>query len=87
MWATAPSNSDAVGWDVPKDDPHCLAWQSSNEKLVTTLYAVSCGWPDRSWPSVEGGVKVSVEVRTNVEDLAGGRSACRCFHIHTDLSF
>jgi hypothetical protein len=84
---TVPSNSDAIGWDVPEDDPRHLGWQASDEKLVTTLYAISHGWPDRSWPSVEGGVEVSVEVRTNIEDLVEERSTCRCFCISTDLSF
>jgi hypothetical protein len=86
-WETAPSNSDGVGRDVPQDDPRCLAWQASDEKLVTTLYAISRGWPNRSWPSMEGGVEVSVEVCTSVGDLAEERSACRCFCISTDLSF
>jgi hypothetical protein len=83
----APSNSDTIGWDVPEDDPCRLVWQASDEKLVMTLYAISRGWPDRSWPSVEGEVEVSVEVHTNVEDIAEERTACRCFRIHTDLSF
>jgi hypothetical protein len=76
-----------MGWDVPQDNLRRLAWQASDENLVTTLYAVSRGWPNRSWPSVEGGVEVSMEVRSSVEDLAEERTACRCFRICTNLSF
>jgi hypothetical protein len=86
-WATAPSNCDTVGWDIPEDNPRRLSWQASDEKLVTTLYAISRGWPDRSWPSVEGGIEVSVEVCTNAGDIAEERTTCRCLRIRTDLSF
>jgi hypothetical protein len=79
-WATAPTNSTS-GWDV--DD---LAWKASNEKLVTTLFAIGHGWPNCHWPSVEEGVEVSVEVRSNLEDSVEKRSICRCFHTCTDLS-
>jgi hypothetical protein len=41
-WETAPTNSD-VGWDIPVDDPRCLAWQASDSKQLTTLHAVSHG--------------------------------------------
>jgi hypothetical protein len=74
-------NSD-IGWDIPEDDPRRLAWQASDAKLVMTTHAVS-----RGWPSIEGGIEVSVEVRSSVGDLAKERPACRCFCIHTDLSF
>jgi hypothetical protein len=80
-WETAPTNSD-VGWDIPVDDPRRLNWQASDSKQLTTLHAVSCGWP-----SVEGGIEVSVEVRSNAGDLAKERTACRCLCIRTDLSF
>jgi hypothetical protein len=73
MWEMAPTNS-GIGWDIPKDDPCRLAWQASDAKLVTALHAMS-----RGWPSVEGGIEVSVEVRSNAGDLAEERSACRCF--------
>jgi hypothetical protein len=73
LWETAPTNSD-ISWDIPEDDPHRLAWQASDAKLVTTMHAMS-----RGWPSVEGGIEVSVEVRSNAGDLAEERSACRCF--------
>jgi hypothetical protein len=83
QWEMAPTNSNS-GWGVPADD---LAWQASDKKLVTTLYAISRGWPNCSWPSVEGGVKVSVEVHSNMEGLVEECAACRCLYIRTDLSF
>jgi hypothetical protein len=63
-----------IGWDIPEDDPRRLAWQASDDTLVTTMHAMSHGWP-----SVEGGIEVSMEVRSNAGDLAEGHSACRCF--------
>jgi hypothetical protein len=81
LWETAPTNGD-IGWDIPEDDPCRLAWQASDHKLFMTSHAVS-----RGWPSVEGGVEVSVEVRTNMGDIAEECTACRCFRIRTDLSF
>jgi hypothetical protein len=80
-WATAPTNSDS-GWDIPEDDPRRLDWQASDVKLATTLHAVICGWP-----SVEGGIEVSVEVHSNMGDLTEECTACRCSCICTDLSF
>jgi hypothetical protein len=65
MWETAPTNSDA-GWDVPADDPHHGDWSAS------AMDAVS-----RDWPSVEGGVEVSVEVCSNAGDIVEERTACR----------
>jgi hypothetical protein len=79
-WETASSNSN-VGWDVPADDPRRLGWQVSDDKQIATLHAVSSGWL-----SVEGGIEVSIEVRSSVGDLTEVRTACRCLCIHTDLS-
>jgi hypothetical protein len=81
MWETALTNSDA-GWDVPADDPHHGDWSAPDAKLLSTMHAMSCGWP-----SVEGGTEALVEVRSNAGDIAKERTACRCFRIHTDLSF
>jgi hypothetical protein len=81
LWETAPTNSD-IGWDIPEDDPRRLAWQGSDTKLVMTTHAMS-----RGWPSVAGGIEVSVEVCSNAEDLVEECTACRCFRIHTDLFF
>jgi hypothetical protein len=69
-WETAPISGD-VGWDIPKDDPRHQEWLGSSAKLVTTLHALSCGWS-----SVEGGVKVSVEVCSDLSD-SEERPTCR----------
>jgi hypothetical protein len=71
MWEMAPTNSDA-GWDVPADDPHREDWSASDTKLFLTMHAMSHGWP-----SVEGGVEVSVEVRSNAGDITEECTACR----------
>jgi hypothetical protein len=76
------STNCEIGWDIPEDDPCRLAWRASDAKLVMTTHAVS-----RGWPSVEGGIEVSVEVCSSMGDLAEEHPACRCFHIHTDLCF
>jgi hypothetical protein len=54
------------------------------------------GWPVVSsaaaWPDLEVGIEVSVEVRSDVEDLSKGDSACRslmiigCFFVSNLLS-
>jgi hypothetical protein len=81
-WEIAPTNSTS-GWNVAGDN---LAWKGLDAKLVNTLYTMSRGWPDCSWPRVDEGVEVLVEVHSSVEGLVGERTTCRCFHIHTDLS-
>jgi hypothetical protein len=81
LWEMAPTNSN-IGWDIPEDDPRRLAWQAFDAKLVSTTHAMSHGWP-----SVEGGIEVSMEVRSNAGDLVEECTACRYFGIHTDLSF
>jgi hypothetical protein len=70
-WATVPTDSDA-GWDLQEDDPRRQAWLLSNEKLFTTCHAMS-----RGWPSVEGGVEVSVEVHLDLKDSEEEHPACR----------
>jgi hypothetical protein len=81
LWETASTNS-VVSWDVPANNPHHRDWQASNNKLLMTVHAVS-----RGWLSVEGGIEVSIEVCSNVGDLARESTAYRCFCIRTDLSF
>jgi hypothetical protein len=81
LWEMAPTNG-SIGWDIPEDDPHRLAWRALGEMLVTTAHALSHGWL-----SVEGGIEVSMEVCSDTGNLAEERAACRCFCIRTDLSF
>jgi hypothetical protein len=85
-WETAPTSGDG-GWDIPEDDPHCQEWLGLRAKLVTTLHAMSCGWP-----SVEGGVEVSIEVCLDLSD-SEERPTCRslvsigCLSVPDLLSF
>jgi hypothetical protein len=78
--------SDA-GWDISEDDPRRQGWLASDAKLVTTLHAMS-----RGWLSVEGGIEVSVEVRSDLLD-SEERPTCRslvsigCHSVPDLLSF
>jgi hypothetical protein len=60
VWLSAPTNSTSDGWGINEDDQR---WVASDEKLFTTLYAMSRG----TWPSVEGGVKVTIDVHSVLE--------------------
>jgi hypothetical protein len=59
-----------------------------DKKLFTTCNAMS-----RSWPSVEGGVEVSIEVHLDLKDSEEERPACRslvfmgCLSVPDLLSF
>jgi hypothetical protein len=71
------------GWGDPAK---YLKWTASQEKLVTTFYAISCGWPDRIWPRVtadlvdEEDVEVPVVFCSDAVGLSAMRSTCRCFY-------
>jgi hypothetical protein len=71
MWEIALTNSDS-GWDVPVDDPRRGDWSAPDTKLFSTVHALSHGWP-----SVEGGVEVSIEVHSNAGEIAEERTTCR----------
>jgi hypothetical protein len=59
-------------------------WVGSDEQLFTTFYTMNRG----TWPSVEKGVEVKIDVHSVLEgSLDKERSACRCLRIRTDLSF
>jgi hypothetical protein len=64
-------SSDA-DWNIPEDDPRRLEWMASDDKLVTTLHAISHGWPN-----MEGGIEVFVEVHSDLSDLEEECPACR----------
>jgi hypothetical protein len=86
QWETALTSSD-VGWGIPEDDPRCQEWLGSKAKLVTTLHAMS-----RGWPSLEGGIEVSIEVHSDLSDPEE-RPTCRslvpigCLSVPDLLSF
>jgi hypothetical protein len=79
IWKAQKARNDVIQWgvDVDSDSSSEGGWLGVPSDLV---------WPDpllkdplrtHSWPSVGGGVKVEVEVRS-VVDGVGGHSACRC---------
>jgi hypothetical protein len=77
----APTNSTDDGWGVAEGDAR---WVSPDEQLFTTFYAMSRG----TWPSVERGVEVKIDVHSVLEgSMDKERSACRCLYIRTDWSF
>jgi hypothetical protein len=79
VWSSAPTNSTDSGWEVAVGDDR---WVGSDESLFTTIHAMSRG----NWPSVERGIKVTVDVHSVLERSTDPeRSACRCFRIRTDL--
>jgi hypothetical protein len=79
-WETAPTNSNN-DWGVIEDDPH--RWVASDEKLFTMFYAMSRG----VWPSMEGGVKVSIDVHSVLKgSVDKEHSACRLLVLVDRLS-
>jgi hypothetical protein len=74
VWESAPTNSTGNGWDVNEDDQQ---WVALDGKLFTTLYAMSRG----IWPSVEGGVEVTIDVHLVLEGSVDKEcSACRLLY-------
>jgi hypothetical protein len=71
------------GWGDPAA---YLKWMASEEKLFTTFYAMSRGWPDHAWPRVtkdlidEEEMDVPIEVCSNAAGPSVLHSTCRCFH-------
>jgi hypothetical protein len=64
QWVAAreSDNDDAGGWNIPEDDPRRQAWIELDSKVVTSYLAINWGWP-----SIEGGVKVSIEVYSDLK--------------------
>jgi hypothetical protein len=54
VWASAPTNCTDDGWGIAEGDEW---WVESDERLFNTLYAMYRG----TWPSVSGGVEVTVD--------------------------
>jgi hypothetical protein len=81
VWLSAPTNSTDDGWGVAEGDDR---WVGSDELLFTMIYAMRRG----TWPSVERGIEVTIDVHSVLEGLMDKEcSACRCLHIRTDLFF
>jgi hypothetical protein len=66
-------SSPLGGWPgVSKDDERRKEWIAS-ESGVTTSYH----FHNRGWPSIEGGVEVTIEVCSDTSRPERERSACR----------
>jgi hypothetical protein len=61
-----------VGWGIPKDNPRRKAWIESDSK-VSVSYPAS----HRGWPCMTGGIEVSIEVHSDLQDSEEDRPACR----------
>jgi hypothetical protein len=74
VWASAPINCTDDSWGVAEGNNQ---WVSSNEQLFKTFYAL---YRD-TWPSVKGGVEVSVDVHSVLEgSVDKERSTCRSLY-------
>jgi hypothetical protein len=74
VWVSAPTNCTDDGWGVAEGNDR---WVSSDEQLFNTLYAMYRG----TWPSVAGGVEVTVNVYSVLEgSLDKERSTCRSLY-------
>jgi hypothetical protein len=74
VWASALTNSTSDGWGVAEGDDR---WVGSDEQLFNTFYAMYRG----TWPSVESGVEVTVDVHSVLEGSMDTEcSTCRCLY-------
>jgi hypothetical protein len=74
VWASAPTNYTDDGWGVTEGDDR---WVGSDERLFNTLYAIYRG----TWPSIAGGVEVTVDVHLVLEGSPDKEcSACRSLY-------
>jgi hypothetical protein len=76
-----PSTLLEDGWDAPVDDKRRAEWSASDSKVSVSNPSITLGWP-----SVEGGVEVSIEVRSDIAEPESGRSTCRSLMIIVCLS-
>jgi hypothetical protein len=76
------------GWGISKDDPRCQVWIESDRRVVTHYLPINQGWL-----SIETGVKVSIEVHSDLKDSEEECPACRslvfmgCLSVPDLLSF
>jgi hypothetical protein len=69
---TPPASSIEEGWPGVLVDEHCETWPSLSNVVLTG----ADGWPDLS-TSIEGGIKVTIEVVTDLGDSQEEHAACR----------
>jgi hypothetical protein len=53
-------------WGIPEDDPRRKTWIESDSRITESYLPIN-----RGWPSVEGGVDVSIEVHSDLKDSGG----------------
>jgi hypothetical protein len=70
-------SSPLEGWPGVSEDDDCRKEWAVSESRVTTSYHTI----NRGWPSIEGGVKVSIEVRSDALNSEEKCSACRSLMI------
>jgi hypothetical protein len=74
VWSSTSPVSTSGSWGVTEGD---YRWVGSDEQLFNTLYAMYRG----IWPSVDGGIEVTVDVHLVLEgSVDKERSACRSLY-------
>jgi hypothetical protein len=95
-WKVKEAQNDAQGWGrdthpsspleegrgAPIDDKRQTEWSASDSKALISYPSHNHGWS-----SVEGGVKVAIEVCSDVVELGKEHSTCRSLMIIDCLSF
>jgi hypothetical protein len=68
--------SPLKGWPgVSEDDERQKARAASDSKVTTSYHSIN-----RGWPSIEGGVEVTVEVCSDASKIGEEGSACRSLY-------
>jgi hypothetical protein len=60
-------SSPLGGW--PGTEEHHKEWVASDSRVRTSYHSINCGWP-----SIEGGVKVTVEVCSDASKIEDERT-------------
>jgi hypothetical protein len=65
-------DEDDGGWNISGNDPRRKEWVESDSRVKISHLATN-----QDWPSVEGGVEVSIEVCSDLKDSEEECPACR----------
>jgi hypothetical protein len=79
--SSRPFTPSDGGWGVSMDDKHWVEWSASDSKVSISYLPLNHGGP-----SMEGGVKVAIEVFSSVTEPVSGCSTCRSLMIIDCLS-
>jgi hypothetical protein len=75
-------SSSLEGWPgVSEDDERQKEWAASESRVMTSYHSINCGWP-----SIEGGVEVTIEVCSGASKPEKECSTCRSLVIIDYLS-